>query len=518
MKGNRAMNPSFSRRLLLAAAALLWFSAAVCLMYSQSHGATRTSEQQDRDLYAVVVGINDYKDPAIPALNRSVRDARDFHAFLNDRKDLFSKVHMKLLVGKKATRANVAQALREYLKPAGKDDIVIIYLSGHGDVDSTMPNEFYYLTYDARTANLFGTALLMNDKNLFKGIDSDNVLLLSDACHSGGFSGGLDGAVAKSAGKFLSMFHSLKGRTAISSSRPDELSYEKRVYGNSIFTHFLLKGLRGESDRGSNDGTVTAKELYNYVYKNTRTASAGRQNPQIYCVKGRASATPVFLVPKYARPLDVKVQFFYEDDNKKIRPLENNSVLKSGQHVGIGFRAESDCYVYIFWWDSSGNVGRLFPNPQLTEGTGEIQAGKTYWLPSRGGDRWYVLDDNPGTETVYFAACRKRNPKLEKLYKKLSDLTASAGSGERRQNGARDLKKELTLGSKPSDLKQAGKRIAGKMERELNLMGFAAHTVPKGVQKASFDSKERILEGMENQIEVSGADAVFKVQFRHVAR
>lgn len=518
MKGNGAMNQSFSRRLLLAAAVLLWFAAAMCLMYSQSHAATRTSQQKDRDLYAVVVGINEYKDPAIPALNRSVGDARDFHEFLNDRKDLFSEAHVKLLVGNQATRANVAQALREYLKPAAKDDIVIIYLSGHGDVDPTMPNEFYYLTYDARSANLFGTALLMNDKNLFKGIDSDNVLLLSDACYSGGFSGGLDGAVAKSATRFLSVFHNLKGRTAISSSRPDELSYEKRVYGNSIFTHFLLKGLKGDSDRGSNDGTVTAKEIYDYVYKKTRAASAGRQNPQLYCSKGLERTTPVFLVPKYARPVDVKVQFFYEDDSKKIRPLDNNSVLKSGQHVGIGFRAESDCHVYIFWWDSSGNVGRLFPNPQLTEGTGEVQAGKTYWLPSRGGDRWYVLDDNPGTETVYFAACRNRNPKLEKLYEKLSTLKASASPGKKRQTGASDIKEELKLGSKPSGLKQAGKRIAGKMARELNLMGFAAYTVPKGVKKTSFESKERIFDGMENQIQVSGADAVFKVQFKHVAR
>jgi hypothetical protein len=56
------------------------------------------------------------------------------------------------------------------------------------------------------------------------------------------------------------------------------------------------------------------------------------------------------------------------------------------------------------------------------------------------------------------------------------------------------------------------------MQRELSLMGFAGHTAPKGVQKVSFETKERLFEQMENGIRISGAEAVFKVQFKHVAQ
>ncbi len=225
--------------------------------------------------------------------------------------------------------------------------------------------------------------------------------------------------------------------------------------------------------------------------------------------------TPVFVVPKYANPLDIKVQFFYEADNGKIQPLTDQSVLKSGQHVGVAFQPESDCYVYIFWWDSTGGVGQLFPNPQLTEGTGKVKAGQTYWLPSRDGERWYVLDENPGVETIYFVATRTRNEKLENL---LKDSTSPASDyqekiqGKKRQPGT---SAPAVATEKPPE---ARKKAETEVARELSLMGFASYTAPKSQQKVSFDTKERLFKEMENRIKISGAEAVFKVQFRHDPR
>jgi hypothetical protein len=465
------------------------------------------------DLYAVIVGVKNFQDASIPALSRSDVDARDFFKFLKERASLFRSTHVTVLLNEEATRANVASALRQNLKPAGRDDIVIVYLSGHGATDPVMPNEYYFLTYDSRADNLFGTALLMNDANLFKGVDSKHVLLLSDACHSGGFNTLLDAARAKSAERFLSVFQMLPGRVAISSSRADEKSYEKDIYGNSIFTHFLLKGLRGEAESRT-DGVVTAKALYSYVYEKSRDASGGLQNPQMYCAKGTDENTQVFVAPKYADPLHIKAQFFYEADDGSIKPLHDNLVLKSGQHVGVAFRAESDCFVYIYWWDSTGQVGRLFPNPQLTEGSGEVKAGRTYWLPSKDGERWYILDDNPGSETIYFVASRQRNEKLEQLYETIAGMITPTQAAK----PAPPVRDDLSLGHKNTNAKAAKQIAENEMQKELSLMGFAARTVPKNVQNVSFGSKEQILDQMENQIRVSGAEAVFKVQFQHVRR
>jgi uncharacterized caspase-like protein len=435
------------------------------------------SDLSKSELYAVLVGIANYRDTRLN-LKLSARDAQDFYAFLQEREKLFKKSHIRLFVNEQATRENVTKAIRDDLKPAGKDDVVIIFLSGHGASDPVRTDEFYFLTYDADVENLFGSALPMNTSGLFKGIDSDRLILVSDACHSGGFSSALDKSTAKAADIFFSVFQNLQGRFGFASSRPDEKSWEDKKYGNSVFTHFVLKGLRGAACSKSSNGVITVKDFYEYVYEGTRAETKGKQNPQLYAAKGRADQTPIFRVPVYDKPLNIEALFVTQADNGEVTPLTNDSTLKSGQRIGLAFKADADCYVHVVWWDSSGNVGRLFPNPKLTEGTGEVKAGVTQWLPYKQGKHWYVLDKNEGEETIYLVASRERNPKLEELYTKL--------------------------------------RSSG-LEREFNLMGIEEYTVPDKAKQLSGQDRQRLFEKMENQIKVVGADKVIRIKFKHVA-
>lgn len=430
------------------------------------------------DLYAVIVGIGKYQDSKLNQLELSPKDAQDFYSFLKEREKLFKKSYLRLFVNEQATRANVTKAIRDDLKPAGKDDIVIIFLSGHGASDPVRTDEFYFLTYDSDVENLFGSALQMNTSGLFKGIDSERLILLSDACHSGGFNTALDKSAAKAADIFFSVFQNLHGRFGFASSRPDEKSWEIKKYGNSIFTHYLLKGLRGGAYTQGPDGVITVKDLYEFVYDGTRTATKGLQNPQLYSAKGRADQTPIFRSPVYDKPLNIEALFVSQSDEGEVKPITNGSTLKSGQRIGVAFKADADCFVHVLWWDSNGNVGRLFPNPKLTEGSGEIKAGVTHWLPYKQGKHWYVLDKNVGEETIYMVASRERNPKLEQLYSKLQ----STG-----------------------------------LERELNLMGIEEFTLPDKSKQLSDYDRERLFQKMENQIKVVGADKVIGLRFKHVA-
>jgi hypothetical protein len=441
-------------------------------------------------LYAVVVGVTRFADPSIPPLNLSTKDARDFYTFLDERKGAFKSAHLTLLTEEKATRANITDALRNKLRTAGKDDIVIIYLSGHGAQDAAHSNEFYFVTHDARRDNLFGTALLMNDTHLFRGIASERCLLLADACHAAGFIPGLGDSKAKSV--VASLFQGTRGRVAIASSSPDEKSYEKSVYGNSVFTHFLLKGMRGEAAKQSGDKFVSARELYDFVAKETQKATNDMQHPQFYGAVGANDQAPVFPVRRYGQPLKVAVQFQYEDDQRSVRPLTEGSVLRSGGHVGITFRPESDCFVYVFWWDSKGSVGRLFPNPKLCEGSSAVKAQQTYWLPSLGGECWYVLDDQQGEETICFVASRERNPKLESLYDKLTKMSEGVKAGTE------------------------GQAVTRELERQINLMGFADRVARKSTGSPVASDRRRLFESLAGEISVSGADSIVKVSFRHI--
>jgi len=204
-RGNQMLVPRLSGRNCVFFSSLI--GVLVVLICSACVATEAWAVQRDKGaLYAVIVGIKTFKDPKIPPLTISDKDAADFHKFLKERENYFSKAQLTVLLNEKATRANVSKALRQDLRKAGKDDVVIIYLSGHGAADPNLPNEYYFVTHDAQLDNLFASAVMMNDQNLFKGIDTDRVLLVADACHAGGFSPGLQKSIAKETDRFFSLF------------------------------------------------------------------------------------------------------------------------------------------------------------------------------------------------------------------------------------------------------------------------------------------------------------------------
>ena len=230
-------------------------------------------------LYALVVGVSRYKNSKIPQLKVSDKDARDFAAFLKTQRKLFKNVHVDLLENEKATKQEIEKHLYYKLRRAGKDDTVVLFFSGHGADDPNTPGEFVFLSYDAEPEYLTVTAVQMSRQWFLQKLDSKRVLLIADACHAGGFSGQGVKSLAPSFQNVVQQFKESEGRVFLTSSRPDELSKEKPEAGNSIFTYYLLKGLKGEA--ADKDGVVTLKGLYDYVYSKTKDETNGFQRPQM---------------------------------------------------------------------------------------------------------------------------------------------------------------------------------------------------------------------------------------------
>ncbi len=69
--------------------------------------------------------------------------------------------------------------------------------------------------------------------------------------------------------------------TVFYASNTTQLAYEHPDYKSSMFTYFLLKGLKGEADNG--DKKVTVSELHNYVLKNVEdsTKTLYKDLPQV---------------------------------------------------------------------------------------------------------------------------------------------------------------------------------------------------------------------------------------------
>ncbi len=98
-------------------------------------------------------------------------------------------------------------------------------------------------------------------------------------------------------------------------------------------------------------------------------------------------------------------------------PLTNNKVLHSGECYKIIFTPEQDNYVYIFQIDSAEKIYRLFPMESFGGVTvnnfNPVKGGKTYYIPAE--DKSFVLDEQMGTETIYFLASHQRDDALEEL-------------------------------------------------------------------------------------------------------
>jgi ankyrin repeat protein len=259
------------------------------------------------DLYALVVGVSKYRDPKIPKLELSDKDARAFADFLQTQNEIFKETHVTHLLNEKATKLEVEKYLYYTLPKAGKEDTVILFFSGHGALDPRRPDEFlyYFVPYDAETEYIGTTGVKMSGLEFLKGVNAERVLIIADACYAGGFSKG-----SKSLDPSMELFRqevrNSSGRAVITSGTEKQLSWEAPNAKNSVFTRHFLEGLKGKADKDK-DGIVTLDEAYQYAYSKTKEETDGRQQPQKE--EKIVGAFPLSFVGPRLSPWELKKRF-----------------------------------------------------------------------------------------------------------------------------------------------------------------------------------------------------------------
>ena len=73
------------------------------------------------------------------------------------------------------------------------------------------------------------------------------------------------------------------GVCVISASSPEQFSQEGHEWGggHGVFTHFLLRGLKGEAD-SDKDGAVNLGEITLYLSQKVRRETANAQTPMVH--------------------------------------------------------------------------------------------------------------------------------------------------------------------------------------------------------------------------------------------
>jgi len=241
--------------------------------------------------WAVIIGVSEYGDPAVPQLRFAHRDAEALRDFLvSEGAGLggYEPERVILLTNEQATFRNIRTALRGFLTSATEDDQILFYFAGHGVRDPSRPDEYYLLTHDTEFDNLAGTALPMSDVEQALGnLRYRDLILVADACHSGEIGTQVAFRDAFQYNDINDVFRerfqaSRGGEVVFTAGEGRDLSQEGERWGggHGVFTYHLLRGLEGAADTNG-DGIVELGELLEHVRDQVRRDTGGAQNPAI---------------------------------------------------------------------------------------------------------------------------------------------------------------------------------------------------------------------------------------------
>ncbi len=237
--------------------------------------------------WAVSIGISNYKhtNQRIPNLKYAHQDAERFAQFLeSEAGGGFAPQHVKVLTNQQATSANIRGALFDFLKRTVKEDLVVIFFSGHGMPDPQKLSNLYLLAHDSNPAQIASTGIPMWDIDtaLKRTIAAERVVVLVDACHAAGTTEGVKGVrLGDEFNKYFDALAKAKpGRVVFTSCEGYEVSREGKQWGggHGVFTWALLEAMNGKADK-NDDKIVTLGEVLDYVDITVRRETANEQHP-----------------------------------------------------------------------------------------------------------------------------------------------------------------------------------------------------------------------------------------------
>ncbi len=235
------------------------------------------------------VGIQEYEDIFWNDLKYPKKDVEDMVKFFTNNSTLELDYSMVITGPEETTRDNLFNnKFDEFeMKNSSEEDVVIVYISSHGTLTKELvtvikegkkkkePRKIpYILTSDTRAGKVADSALSLHKViDWFEKLRSQRKVLILDMCHSG-----LDGKSQLSSEQ-RDLIQSAKGinyipmedsRASIilSACSMGSTSFEDNKLKNSVYTHFLLEGMKlGDLNK---DGAISISEAHNYSIDKTR--------------------------------------------------------------------------------------------------------------------------------------------------------------------------------------------------------------------------------------------------------
>ncbi|MBX4926603.1 hypothetical protein ABID08_005615 [Rhizobium binae] len=282
-------------------------AALALLVLAGTNSLARTIEAPERGtVRAVLIGIDLYRN--VPPLHGAVADAEDLSLSLRS----LGVEDMTLLKNGAADRQGIFDAIGAVTQRAGEGDLVVLGIAGHGSseperVKGSKPSgrdEVYVLAgFDTRLPGsrerIFGDEFKVLIHQLEqKGAE---VLFIADTCHAGGMTRDVDPRGAEITWRQAPSYTIEEDDLAPISTTSDALStgfdYKRLTFLAAVDDHTkspeisipgiaqkrgalsyaTARAFEGAADRNA-DGTVTRRELFEYVRQSVYQFTDQRQN------------------------------------------------------------------------------------------------------------------------------------------------------------------------------------------------------------------------------------------------
>jgi len=210
--------------------------------------ASRTAEAQqgveEGKYYALIIGVDDYKDEKITDLDFPIADADSLFHVLVDRYT-FGEDDIRFM--KNPSRTEIIIAMDELSKLVTERDNLLIFYAGHGHWDEKA-GIGYWLPTDADRSNIANWFRNSTLRDFIGSIPSKHTLLIADACFSGSI---LKTRSFGSNNRRIEKLHELPSRKAMTSGNM------KEVPDKSVFVRYLIQNLKQNQDK-----FLPAEELF----------------------------------------------------------------------------------------------------------------------------------------------------------------------------------------------------------------------------------------------------------------
>lgn len=254
-------------------------------------------------LHLITIGVSKYQHPQYN-LEYAAKDAEDMASRLASRHKNSHQISQYLWRNQEVTRSQIL-ALKSHLQRSRPEDRVIMFLSGHGLLNSDL--RYYFAPYGMNFVHPAQHGITFDEiENLLDGIPAREKLLLIDTCNSGEMAPqtltqtiqrpegivkaravrgvkvvpglGLTNLQALLEDNFVDLRRG-SGATVMTSASGLEFAFESPRWQNGVFTYAFLEGLENKNTDINRDGHIQLSELQQHVAQRVRELTGATQTP-----------------------------------------------------------------------------------------------------------------------------------------------------------------------------------------------------------------------------------------------